>query len=89
VRVLGIDPSVRSTGYGVIECAGSAVRLIEAGIISTNAFTLFGWDDTRNSDITSPSTAGFGGGLQDIYTAEVQGQRVQRFQYKGGLPAIQ
>ena len=36
LRVLGIDPSVRSTGYGVIECNGAAVRLVEAGVIATN-----------------------------------------------------
>jgi crossover junction endodeoxyribonuclease RuvC len=36
LRVLGIDPSVRSTGYGVIECRGGAMRLIEAGVITTN-----------------------------------------------------
>jgi hypothetical protein len=41
-------------------------------IASTNAYALFGWDDTRNSDVNSPSSAGFGGGLQDIYTAAVQ-----------------
>ena len=36
MRVLGIDPSVRSTGYGVIECRGAAVRLVEAGVIATD-----------------------------------------------------
>lgn len=41
VRVLGIDPSVRSTGYGVIECEGSAVRLIEAGVITTDGDLTF------------------------------------------------
>ena len=42
------------------------------GIASTNAFTVFGWDDTRNTDVSSPANAGFGGGVQDIYTAAVQ-----------------
>jgi len=42
------------------------------GIASTNSYAIFGWDDTRNSDTASPATAGFGGGLQDIYTAAVQ-----------------
>jgi len=42
------------------------------GIASTNAFALFGWDDTRNSDTTSPASAGLGSGLQDIYTAAYQ-----------------
>ena len=48
------------------------------GIISTNAFTLFGWDDTRASDpatITQNQLIGpqdIGGGTTDIYTAAVQ-----------------
>jgi hypothetical protein len=42
------------------------------GIASTNAYAIFGWDDTRNSDLTSSANAGFGGGLQDIYTSAVQ-----------------
>ena len=37
MRILGIDPSVRSTGYGVIDCGGSILRLVEAGVIVTNA----------------------------------------------------
>jgi crossover junction endodeoxyribonuclease RuvC len=37
MRILGIDPSVRSTGYGVIDCRGSTLRLVEAGVIATNA----------------------------------------------------
>jgi len=36
MRILGIDPSVRSTGYGVIDCDGSTLRLVEAGVIATN-----------------------------------------------------
>ncbi|MEO6912743.1 MAG: crossover junction endodeoxyribonuclease RuvC [Candidatus Baltobacteraceae bacterium] len=34
VRVLGIDPGLRVTGYGVIEQLGERARLIEAGIIA-------------------------------------------------------
>jgi crossover junction endodeoxyribonuclease RuvC len=33
VRVIGIDPGLNLTGYGVIECLGSQVRLLEAGVI--------------------------------------------------------
>jgi crossover junction endodeoxyribonuclease RuvC len=33
VRVIGIDPGLNLTGYGVIECQGSQVRLLEAGVI--------------------------------------------------------
>jgi hypothetical protein len=42
------------------------------GVASTNSFAVFGWDDTRLSDTTSPASAGFGAGVQDIFTAEVQ-----------------
>jgi crossover junction endodeoxyribonuclease RuvC len=33
VRILGIDPSLSTTGYGVVECNGSTMRLIEGGVI--------------------------------------------------------
>ena len=33
-RILGIDPALRVTGYGVIERAGRRIRLVEAGIVS-------------------------------------------------------
>ena len=42
------------------------------GIASTNAYALFGWDDTRHSDTSAPANAGLGAGVQDIYTAAVQ-----------------
>lgn len=32
-RVIGIDPGLNLTGYGVIECQGNDVRLLEAGVI--------------------------------------------------------
>jgi crossover junction endodeoxyribonuclease RuvC len=34
MRILGIDPALRTTGYGVIESLRSRVRLIEAGIVA-------------------------------------------------------
>jgi crossover junction endodeoxyribonuclease RuvC len=34
LRVLGIDPALRTTGYGVIEATAKRVRLIEAGIVA-------------------------------------------------------
>jgi crossover junction endodeoxyribonuclease RuvC len=34
VRILGVDPALRVTGYGVIECNGSHLRLVEAGIVT-------------------------------------------------------
>jgi crossover junction endodeoxyribonuclease RuvC len=33
MRILGIDPGLNTTGYGVIEVARSAVRLVEAGVV--------------------------------------------------------
>lgn len=33
MRVLGVDPGSRITGYGIVESQGSNVALIEAGII--------------------------------------------------------
>ena len=37
MRVLGIDPGLGTTGYGVVELAGSAPRLQEAGTVRTRA----------------------------------------------------
>lgn len=34
--ILGIDPALTITGYGVIKCEGSRLSLIEAGIIQTH-----------------------------------------------------
>lgn len=33
MRILGIDPGLNKTGYGVVETAGREPRLVEAGII--------------------------------------------------------
>jgi crossover junction endodeoxyribonuclease RuvC len=35
-RILGIDPGLRTTGYGVIEFASGRPRLIEAGVVKPN-----------------------------------------------------
>jgi crossover junction endodeoxyribonuclease RuvC len=34
MRILGIDPALRTTGYGAIESSRARVRLIEAGIVA-------------------------------------------------------
>ena len=34
MRILGVDPGLRTTGYGAIECSAGRARLIEAGIIT-------------------------------------------------------
>jgi crossover junction endodeoxyribonuclease RuvC len=31
--VLGIDPALGTTGYGVLQCSGPATRLVDAGVI--------------------------------------------------------
>jgi crossover junction endodeoxyribonuclease RuvC len=36
MRVLGIDPGLHLTGYGVLDYDGSDIRLCEAGFIKTN-----------------------------------------------------
>lgn len=36
-RILGIDPGLNVSGYGVIESTGTAIRLVEAGIVRTKA----------------------------------------------------
>ncbi len=33
MRILGVDPGLRVTGYGVIDCATDFARIVEAGII--------------------------------------------------------
>jgi len=37
MKILGIDPGLGITGYGLIEAAGNNVRLVEAGIIRSDA----------------------------------------------------
>lgn len=36
MRILGVDPALETTGYGVIETEDNKLRLIEAGIIKTS-----------------------------------------------------
>lgn len=37
MRVLGIDPALRTTGYGAIERCNGSLRLIEAGVVVPSA----------------------------------------------------
>ena len=39
-RVVGFDPGLNITGYGVVECRGATVRLIEAGTVRSKGETL-------------------------------------------------
>ena len=40
MRVLGIDPGLRTTGFGVVERHGSALRYVASGTIRTSAVAL-------------------------------------------------
>jgi hypothetical protein len=44
----------------------------QPGVASTNAYAVFGWDDTRNSDKSFTDSGSVGGGLQDVYIAAAQ-----------------
>ena len=35
-RILGVDPGLRTTGYGVVEVCDGALRLIEGGVLQPN-----------------------------------------------------
>ena len=37
VRILGIDPGLRTTGFGVIDCDGAALRYVASGTIKSDA----------------------------------------------------
>jgi crossover junction endodeoxyribonuclease RuvC len=37
MRILGVDPALRTTGYGAIECINGRVRLLEAGVLTSHA----------------------------------------------------
>jgi len=39
-RVVGFDPGLNTTGYGVIECRGHVVRLVEAGTVRSRGDSL-------------------------------------------------
>lgn len=40
MRILGVDPALRVTGYGVIDGTGARVRLVEAGVVSPHVGAL-------------------------------------------------
>ncbi|MBU0606249.1 MAG: crossover junction endodeoxyribonuclease RuvC [Armatimonadetes bacterium] len=37
MRILGVDPGLQITGYGLIEAEGAAVRLVEGGVVRPDA----------------------------------------------------
>jgi crossover junction endodeoxyribonuclease RuvC len=37
MRVLGIDPGLRTTGFGIVDCAGGRLRYVASGTIRTAA----------------------------------------------------
>lgn len=40
IRILGIDPGSRLTGYGLIDCEGNASRYVASGCLQVNGDTL-------------------------------------------------
>jgi len=36
MRVLGIDPGLNITGYGILDVDNGQVKVVEAGVIRTN-----------------------------------------------------
>ena len=41
-RILGIDPGLNTTGYGVIDVSGNTVRLLEGGVVRSRSKNLAG-----------------------------------------------
>ena len=39
-RVVGFDPGLNVTGYGIVECRGASVRLVEAGTVRSRGESL-------------------------------------------------
>lgn len=37
IRILGIDPGLRRTGWGVIECSGSNLSFVDCGLLTSDA----------------------------------------------------
>ncbi|MDI6638314.1 MAG: crossover junction endodeoxyribonuclease RuvC [Bacillota bacterium] len=37
LRIIGIDPGLVDTGYGIVDVSGGRVRLVEAGLVRTTA----------------------------------------------------
>lgn len=37
MKILGVDPGLGVTGYGLVENAGASIKLIEAGVIRTSS----------------------------------------------------
>ena len=46
-RIVGFDPGLNTTGYGVVEWSGRAVRLLEAGTVRSRSELL----ETRLAEI--------------------------------------
>jgi len=37
LRVMGVDPGLETTGYGIVEISGCSLKLVEAGTVRTRA----------------------------------------------------
>jgi len=43
LRILGIDPGLQRTGYGLVDVTGRGLKLVEAGVIRAETFRVPGW----------------------------------------------
>lgn len=42
MRILGIDPGLRVTGFGLIDTRGDAMRYVTSGVIRSGEVTIYG-----------------------------------------------
>ena len=71
MRILGIDPGLLTTGYGVIEAGVSGVRVIEAGVVKVNQISTGLALQAPFGGVKKSSTDSFkeqGAGAIDFYT---------------------
>lgn len=53
MRILGVDPGTRATGYGVIDLSGSRLRRVDSGVIRLPSGTLAGRLATVHREIAA------------------------------------
>ena len=70
IRILGIDPGLRNTGWGLIEAAGTRLTYVGCGSIHTDAGDFArraaGADPSRDRPAGRRRAAGRGGGRGDL-----------------------
>lgn len=87
-RIIGIDPGLVSTGWGIIESKGSSLTFIDCGTIGTNAkdelyarlATLSG-DLTRIIELYKPTTAA----IEETFVTQNGASTLKLGQARGAL----